>query len=75
MRNLQDLTRDFPAVENALRRWWEWLPREKSWMVGWQEFRWLNRLCYQELAPNLVREYAGLADAAAALDWHYSCQL
>ena len=75
MRNLQDLTRDFPAVENALRRWWEWLPREKSWMVGWQEFRWLNRLCYEELAPNLVREYAGLADAAAALDWHYSCQL
>ena len=57
-----------PALEGVVRKWWDWLPRPKCWMVQWAEWRWLNVFLCEELAPTL----AGLesfAESAAALDY------
>jgi hypothetical protein len=66
--------RQHAVVEESLQRWWEWLPRPRSWMVTWKEFRLLNAACYEDLAPDLVLRYDGLAEAAASVDWHAVCQ-
>ena len=66
--------RQHAAVEDSLRRWWEWLPRPKSWMVAWKEFRLLTAACYEELVPELVRQYSDLPAAGASVDWHAACQ-
>lgn len=66
--------RQHAVVEESLQRWWEWLPRPRSWMVTWKEFRLLNAACYEELAPDLVLRYDGLAEAAASVDWHAVCK-
>jgi hypothetical protein len=63
-----------PRLEESLRRWWEWLPRPKSWMVEWKQFKWLNVLFFKALAPQLEQQFEGLPENAAALDWLGICQ-
>lgn len=71
--DVRDLCKS-PDVDDAMHRWWDWVPRRKHWMLEHDEFRMLNRLCFEELAPTLPHYgdmYDEIAEAAGALDWDY----
>ena len=61
-------------ISEAIHRWWDWIPRRRHWALEQDEFRMLNRLCFEELAPDLAAYndmYEKIAEAVGALDWDY----
>jgi hypothetical protein len=40
-------------LTRCVRRWWEWIPRKKEWMIDDSSFAWLYVILYTTILPDV----------------------
>lgn len=56
-------------VQTALERWWNWVPRPKSYMIEASSFLSLNTLFHEDLVPSIHAADPQAAWRAGEVDW------